>query len=66
VLQITEAAEAVIQQVRTENEPPDAALRITQVPTPDGVGIGFTFTDIPEEGDETISRGSGLQGLPVL
>jgi Fe-S cluster assembly iron-binding protein IscA len=59
VLQITEAAEAVIKQVRTENELPDtAALRITQVPVPEGVGIGFTFTHDPEEGDQTISRGA--------
>jgi Fe-S cluster assembly iron-binding protein IscA len=58
MLQITEAAEAVIKQVRTESELPDtAALRITQVQVPDGVGIGFAFTDAPEEGDETLSRG---------
>lgn len=58
MLQITEAAEAVIKQVRTENELPDtAALRLAQIPVPDGVGIGFTFTDTPEEGDQTISRG---------
>ena len=59
MLQITEAAEAVIKQVRTQNELPDtAALRLAEMPVPDGVGIGFTFTDAPEEGDQTISRGA--------
>jgi Fe-S cluster assembly iron-binding protein IscA len=59
MLQITEAAESVIKQVRAENELPEtAALRLTEVPVPDGVGIGFTFTDSPEEGDQTISRGN--------
>jgi hypothetical protein len=58
VLQITEAAEAVIRQVRTENEVPDtAALRIAPVEVPGGAGIGFTFTDAPIEGDRDISRG---------
>lgn len=58
VLQITEAAEAVIRQVRTENEVPDtAALRIAPVEVPGGAGIGFTFTDEPTEGDRNISRG---------
>jgi len=59
MLQITEAAEAVIRQVRTENEIPDTtALRIEPVEVPDGAGIGFTFTDEPTEGDQTISRGA--------
>jgi Fe-S cluster assembly iron-binding protein IscA len=59
MLQITEAAEAVIRQVRTENEVPDtAALRIAPVEVPDGAGIGFTFTNEPTEGDQTISRGA--------
>jgi Fe-S cluster assembly iron-binding protein IscA len=59
MLQITEAAEAVIRQVRTENEVPDTvALRIAPVEVPDGAGIGFTFTDEPNEGDQTISRGA--------
>jgi Fe-S cluster assembly iron-binding protein IscA len=59
MLQITEAAEAVIRQVRTENEISDTtALRIEPVEVPDGAGIGFTFTDEPAEGDETISRGA--------
>ena len=58
VLQITEAAEAVIRQVRTENDVPDtAALRIAPVEVPDGAGIGFTFTDAPIAGDRDISRG---------
>ncbi len=58
MLQITEAAEAVIRQVRTENEVPDTAvLRITPVEVPGGAGIGFTFTDAPTEGDRDISRG---------
>jgi Fe-S cluster assembly iron-binding protein IscA len=59
VLQITEAAEAVIKKVRTENQLPDtAAMRISPVPSPEGAAIGFTFTDDPEEGDQTISRGT--------
>jgi Fe-S cluster assembly iron-binding protein IscA len=59
VLQITEAAEAVIRQVRTENEVPDTSvLRIAPVEVPGGAGIGFTFTDAPNEGDRDISRGS--------
>lgn len=57
MLQITEAAEAVIRRVRTENEIPDeAALRIAPVDVPGGAGIGFTFTDHPAEGDQAISR----------
>jgi Fe-S cluster assembly iron-binding protein IscA len=58
MLQITEAAETVIKQVRAESQLPESAtLRLTQVPAPDGVGIGLTFTDAPQEGDQTISRG---------
>ena len=61
MLQITEAAAAVIKQVRTEKQLPDtAALRLAEVPVPDGVGIGFTFTEAPEEGDEAISRGADI------
>lgn len=59
MLQITEAAEAVIRQVRADNEIPDTtALRISPVEAPEGVGVGFTFTDSPIEGDQDISRGA--------
>ena len=57
MLQITEAAEAALRKIRGENDFPDsAALRIAAVRTPEGgTGIGFAFTDGPEEGDETVS-----------
>jgi Fe-S cluster assembly iron-binding protein IscA len=58
MLQITEAAETALKQIRQENDFPDsAALRIAAVRTPEGgTGIGFAFTDGPEEGDATISE----------
>ena len=61
MLQITEAAESVIKQFRAQNQLSEtAALRLTEVPVPDGVGISFTFSDAPEEGDQAISRGDDL------
>jgi Fe-S cluster assembly iron-binding protein IscA len=61
MLQITEAAESVIKQVRAENQLPEtAALRLTEVPAPEGIGINLTFTDAPEEGDQAITQGEDL------
>lgn len=57
MLQISEAAKAVIRQVRTENELPDTtAMRISAVDVPGGIGIGFTFTQGPEAGDQAIAE----------
>jgi Fe-S cluster assembly iron-binding protein IscA len=57
MLQITDTAEGAIKRIRQENDVPEtAALRIAPVPAPDGsVGVGFTFTESPEEGDQTIA-----------
>jgi Fe-S cluster assembly iron-binding protein IscA len=57
VLQITEAAESALRRIHQQNAVPGAtAIRIGAVQRPGGgVGIGFAFTDGPEDGDETIS-----------
>jgi Fe-S cluster assembly iron-binding protein IscA len=58
VLQITEAAESALRRIRQENDvPATTPLRIGAVKRPGGdVGIGFAFTDGPEEGDEMIAE----------
>ena len=58
MLEITEAAEAEIRRLREEIEvPASSALRISPVSTPGGaMGVGFAFTDGPEQGDQTISE----------
>jgi Fe-S cluster assembly iron-binding protein IscA len=58
MLQITETAEGAIKRIRQENDVPEsAALRIAPVPQADGqVGVGFTFTEGPEEGDQAIAE----------
>jgi Fe-S cluster assembly iron-binding protein IscA len=58
MLQITEAAESALRRIRHENDvPATTALRIGAVQRPGGgVGIGFAFTDGPEDGDATISE----------
>jgi Fe-S cluster assembly iron-binding protein IscA len=58
MLQITEAAESALRRIRHENDvPTTTALRIGAVQRPGGgVGIGFAFTDGPEDGDATISE----------
>ncbi len=63
MLQITEAAEFVIQQIREQNDVPgSAALRIAPVETPGGgVGVGFAFTEGPEDGDQTVSEREGFR-----
>lgn len=57
-LQITPSAEATLRRIRQENNFPDTtALRIAGVQRPGGdVGIGFAFTDGPEDGDQMISE----------
>lgn len=57
MLQISDAAETALRRIRLENDvAEDAAVRIAAIETPDGfVGIGFAFTDGPEDGDQTIS-----------
>ncbi len=63
MLQITEAAEFAIKQIREQNDVPgSAALRIAAVETPGGgVGVGFAFTDGPEEGDQAVSEREGFR-----
>ncbi|MGH2674836.1 MAG: hypothetical protein ACRDKA_11365 [Actinomycetota bacterium] len=63
MLQISEAAEAALRRIREENDVPhDAALRIAATRDPSGgVGIGFAFTDGPEEGDAPISQKDDFQ-----
>jgi Fe-S cluster assembly iron-binding protein IscA len=63
MLQITEAAETALRRIRQENDVPhDAALRISAIQAPGGeVGIGFAFTDGPEEDDEAISEKEDFQ-----
>ena len=58
MLQITEAAESALRRIRQENDvPATTPLRIGAVKRPGGdVGIGFAFTDGPEEGDEMIAE----------
>lgn len=63
MLQISEAAEAALRRIRQENDVPDsAALRIDTVQTQGGdAGIGFAFTDGPEDGDQTVSEKEDFQ-----
>ena len=57
MLQITEAAEAALRRIREEEDSVSSALRIGAVQAPGGAaGIGFAFTDGPEDGDQTISE----------
>ena len=58
MLQITETAEGAIRRIRQENDLPETiALRIAPAPAPDGsLGVGFTFTENPEQGDQAISE----------
>jgi Fe-S cluster assembly iron-binding protein IscA len=62
MLQISEAAEAALRRIREENDVPDtAALRIDTVQTREGdAGIGFAFTDGPEDGDQMVSEKEGF------
>jgi hypothetical protein len=57
MFQISEAAETALRRIREESDvPPDAAVRIGRIKDTDGLpGIGFAFTDGPEDGDQTIS-----------
>jgi Fe-S cluster assembly iron-binding protein IscA len=63
MLQITNAAETALRLIRRENDvPEDAAVRIGAIETLDGlVGIGFAFTDGPDDGDLTITEADGLR-----
>jgi Fe-S cluster assembly iron-binding protein IscA len=58
MLQISDSAETALRRIRQENDFPEtAAVRIGPVRTPAGeVGIGFAFTDGPEENDEILSE----------
>jgi Fe-S cluster assembly iron-binding protein IscA len=57
MLQISASAETALRRIRQENEFPEtSAVRIGSVRTPGGVaGIGFAFTDEPEETDQLLS-----------
>jgi Fe-S cluster assembly iron-binding protein IscA len=63
MLQITDAAETALRRIRLETDvPEDATVRIGPIETPDGVvGIGFAFTDGPEDGDQKISETEDFQ-----
>jgi Fe-S cluster assembly iron-binding protein IscA len=63
VLQITQAAESALRRIRQENDvPATTALRIGAVQRRGGdVGIGFAFTDGPEDGDEMIAEKEDFQ-----
>jgi Fe-S cluster assembly iron-binding protein IscA len=63
MLEISAAAEAALRRIRLQNDvPEDAAVRIGAIETPNGiVGIGFSFTDGPEAGDQTISDRDGFR-----
>lgn len=64
MLQITEAAEAALRRIREEESTASnsSALRIGAVQAPGGdAGIGFAFTDGPEDGDQTISEKDDFQ-----
>jgi Fe-S cluster assembly iron-binding protein IscA len=56
MLQIRDSAETALRRIRSENDvPQDAAVRIGAIETLDGlIGIGFAFTDGPEDGDQTV------------
>jgi Fe-S cluster assembly iron-binding protein IscA len=56
MLQIRDSAETALRRIRSENDfPEDAAVRIGAIETLDGLlGIGFAFTDGPEDGDHMI------------
>jgi hypothetical protein len=56
MLQIRDSAETALRRIRSENEVAhDAAVRIGPIETLDGlIGIGFAFTDGPEDGDQTV------------
>jgi Fe-S cluster assembly iron-binding protein IscA len=56
MLQIRDSAETALRRIRSENDfPQDAAVRIGAIETLDGlIGIGFAFTDGPEDGDHMI------------
>ena len=58
MLQIRDSAETALRRIRSENDVAhDAAVRIGPIETLDGlIGIGFAFTDGPEDGDQTISE----------
>lgn len=63
MLQIRDSAETALRRIRGENDvPTDAAVRIGAIETSDGlVGIGFAFTDGPEDGDQTISHADSFR-----
>jgi Fe-S cluster assembly iron-binding protein IscA len=58
MLQISDSAETALRRIRQENDFPEtSAVRIGPVRTPGGeVGIGFAFTDGPEENDQVLSE----------
>jgi Fe-S cluster assembly iron-binding protein IscA len=63
MLQITDGAEQALRQIRTDTGvAEDAAVRIGAIETLDGmVGIGFAFTDGPDDGDVPLSEADGFR-----
>ena len=63
MLQMTDAAETALRRIRLESDvPKDAAVRIGPIEASDRVvGIGFAFTDGPEDGDQKISETEDFQ-----
>jgi Fe-S cluster assembly iron-binding protein IscA len=63
MLQISQSAELALRRIRQKNDFPDAAaVRIGPVRTPGGeVGIGFAFTEGPEENDQVLSDKQGFR-----
>jgi Fe-S cluster assembly iron-binding protein IscA len=62
MLQIRDSAETALRRIRSENDvPQDADVRIGAIETLDGlIGIGFAFTDGPEDGDQTVFEREGF------
>lgn len=63
MLQISHAAETALRRIRLESEvPKNSTVRIGAIKTADGVvGIGFAFTDGPEDDDLRVSEVEDFQ-----
>ena len=57
MMQITPSAEGMLRQIRQDADFPEtAAVRIAPIGIPEGrMGIGFAFTDGPEDDDQVLS-----------
>lgn len=62
MLEITSGAVAALKELRTSPEiPDDADVRIQLVSGEGREGIGLTFTDAPEEGDQVVAEEGDLK-----